>query len=401
VDDVVVSTVAHLSENGSLSAGKPLKTVHPALLDELFGQRLGYQFGTNRTALNVESKNKNEVTVEGVYALSQKLDPATVTDSEFKRVRGTPLTLKPLPGDEMRVAVRVQFADSMADKDHLIRLSPGAVRLMAKAQDELDPTGEPQPRNYFPIGTLEANGTLYLNKVDDPIIVGKGRKAEGGADAPAMVDFVFQVKDTGFAEGSGDKNAPTFKIADGTFIEVKKFARVDLSGKELKPLTNNVPVLAVRRKRLDLDGGPKPPEPGKAAAAAPAQPIAVAPAAPAPAAPAAAAPAAPAPAPAPGAPAPDPNMSKMLGTWESGGGLSYTFRGDGTYSAAQAAVDGKAAKSMDGTWRVTGAEGDKIKVELKAKTGSVSAQEWDTSKIASGDLSRVDKTPAVEFKRKG
>src|SRR6185503_18125622 len=130
--------VAHLSENGSLQAGKPLKTVHPAWLDEMFGQRLSYQFGINRTAINAQSKNKNEVAVEGVFLLPPKPDPATVTDSEFKKVRATPLTLKPLPADEMRIAVRVKLAETLADKDRLIRITPAAVRLVAHAQDELD-----------------------------------------------------------------------------------------------------------------------------------------------------------------------------------------------------------------------------------------------------------------------
>jgi hypothetical protein len=282
VDQMVINMMDHLSENGSLQAGKPLKSVHPAWLDEMFGQRLSYQFGINRTAINAQSKNKNEVTVEGVFLLPQKPDPATVTDSEFKKVRGTPLTLKPLPADEMRVAVRVKLAETLADKDRLIRLTPAAVRLVAHAQDELDPNGEPQPRDYYPIGTLEANGILYLNKVDDPLVIeAKGKKAGGGGEGPAVVDFVFQVKENGFAE-QADKNS--LKVAPDTFIEVKKFARVDLDNKEIKALTTNAPVVAVKRKHLEWEQGPKPPEPGKiTGAAAPPEPTAVAaPAAPAP-----------------------------------------------------------------------------------------------------------------------
>jgi hypothetical protein len=390
VDDFVVNTVAHLSDNGSLQAGKPLKTVHPSLLDELFGQRLGYQFGTNRTALN--AAKKTEVTVEGVFVLPPKPDPAMVTDAEFTRVRSTPLTLKPMSADEMRIAVRVKLAETMADKDKLIRLTPAAVRLMAYAPDELYSSDELQPRDYYPIGTLEANNILYLNKVDDPIIIeSKAKKAAGGGDGAAVVDFVFQVKENGFVE-AGDKNA--IKIAADTFLEVKKFARVDLGGKEVKAMSSNVPVLAVKRKRLDWEKRPAPPEAGKiAGAAAPAEPTAVAPAAPAPT-PAAPAPAAPAPA-APAGPAPDANKSKMIGVWEEAdGALTYTFRADGSYKAASG------DRSMDGKWEVTGADKHMVSTKLTAKTGNVVDMVWDTEyAVDNGQIIRKDGGKTKVFRR--
>jgi hypothetical protein len=400
VDDMVVSTVSHLSDNGSLQAGKPLKSVHPAWLDEMFGQRLGYQFGINRTAINAQSKNKNDVSVEGVFLLPQKPDPATVADSEFKKIRSTPLTLKPLPADEMRVAVRVKLAETLADKDRLIRITPAAVRLVAHAQDELDPNGDAQPHDYYPIGTLEANGILYLNKIDDPLIIeAKGKKAAGSGEGPAVVDFVFQVKEGGFAV-QADKNS--LKVAPDTFIEVKKFARVDLDNKEIKPLTANVPVVAVKRKHLEWEQGPKPPEAGKIAGAAAApEPTAVAPPAAAVPAPPAAAPApgaaaAPAPAPAPAAAAPDANVSKLVGIWEGENDITYTFRADGTYKAAA-----KGGRSMDGTWKVDGVDKNHVKTSLTAKTGNVVKLEWDVEYANTvGQMIRIDGGKNIIFRRK-
>jgi hypothetical protein len=386
VDDFVVNTVAHLSDNGSLQAGKPLKTVHPSLLDELFGQRLGYQFGTNRTALN--SAKKSEVTVEGVFVLPAKPDPATVVDAEFTKVRSTPVALKAMAADEMRIAVRVKLAETMADKDKLIRLAPAAVRLVAYAPDDLYPGDEPQPRDYYPIGTLEANNVLYLNKVDDPLIIeSKAKKAAGGGDGAPVIDFVFQVKENGFVE-AGDKNA--IKIAADTFIEVKKFARVDLSGKEVKAMTSNVPVIAVKRKRLDWEKRQAPPEAGKiagAAAAAPAEPTAVAPAAPAPVAPA--------PAAAPAGPAPDPNKSKLVGVWEGENKITYTFRADGSYKAA--AENGR---SMDGKWEVTGVDKQMVSTKLTAKSGTVVEMIWDTEyAVNNGQIVRKDSGKTIIFRR--
>ena len=47
VDDILVGTVKHLSEDGSLAGSQKLSAVHPAFLQETFGQRLGIQPGAN------------------------------------------------------------------------------------------------------------------------------------------------------------------------------------------------------------------------------------------------------------------------------------------------------------------------------------------------------------------
>src|SRR5687768_10181451 len=56
LDDVVVATVARLSDGGALDTGKPLESIHPDFLQELFGQRLGLETGSKVAAGNVKGK---------------------------------------------------------------------------------------------------------------------------------------------------------------------------------------------------------------------------------------------------------------------------------------------------------------------------------------------------------
>lgn len=269
VDDILVGTVAHLSDTGSMSADKPFRTVHPDYLTELFGQRLGMQQPAGRTIVNIPDKNQNGVELLAVYE-APKLD-GKIVDHELKRIRGTPVKVPAMGPDDIRVVLRVKFNISAADaKDKRIRLSPGAVRLVTKAPDPTGVSDEQQWTNYFPIGTMEPNGLMYAHKIDDFIVIeGAAKKAEGG-DSPPEVDFVFQVKRDGFLGPNTDKD-PEPQITGGTFLEVKKMARMELAGgdkgklkRAYKPLT----ILAVKRKKLDVEGGPPPMEPGKGTAVA-------------------------------------------------------------------------------------------------------------------------------------
>jgi hypothetical protein len=51
MDDIVINTVSHLSDGGSLAWDQPLKQTHPDLVQELFAQRLGIQNRATRVAL--------------------------------------------------------------------------------------------------------------------------------------------------------------------------------------------------------------------------------------------------------------------------------------------------------------------------------------------------------------
>ena len=55
VDDIVLETVQHLSDNGSLAGDRTLASIHPDYAQEMFGDRIGIQVGGNRSVLNIDT----------------------------------------------------------------------------------------------------------------------------------------------------------------------------------------------------------------------------------------------------------------------------------------------------------------------------------------------------------
>lgn len=319
VDDVLVGTVAHLSDTGALAADKPFRSVHPDFLTELFGQRLGIQGPAPRTIINNPAKNLVGVELLGAYAMPP-IDPSKMVDAELKRIRGTPIKAPSLPPDEIRVVMRVKFDPPAADpKDKRVRVSPSSVRLVAKRPDETSATGEPDWHDYFPIGTLEPNGYLYVNKIDDYLIIDLPGKKVGGGDTAPEVDFVFQVKREGFLPPKTE-NDPEPHIEAGSFLEIKKLGRIDLSNKPMKMEYKPLEVLAVKRKRLDLEGGPAPMEAGKGKTAAAGTPT-------------------PTPAPAGASGGGGALGQRLVGEWKTGtavtGAETITFAADGSMNSSK------------------------------------------------------------------
>ena len=404
VDDVVVGTVSHLSDGGSLGAGKPLTSVHPDYLEELFGQRLGIEIKGSSTLANLPGKSR-VVDLVSVYRLAANY-PRT-TDGEFARMREGERPVKhadPRDG-EIRVVVRASFASSAGDKDRRIRLAPGNVRLVADGADPDNP-GQVVRRNYYPIGTLDPNGYLYFHKIDDPLYIEPAASRVDGSTGPAEVDFVFQVSEAGFL-APGTEKEPEPKIAPGVFLEVKKLARIDLSEGEkgvLKP-TGAVPPpksLAVRRKNLDWTQGPAPIKGGSGGGGggSPMGGMAAMPGRGGPPANAAAPPAAAAPAAGAGGLTAQQALTRMVGTWESPGGLTYVFKEDGTYTGTQT-VAGAAPKSGGGTWKVAKVDptqANTVDLELKTQSGKVNSQRWrlDDAK----KMTRLTPAPETVFTRK-
>jgi len=226
VDDMVIGVASMLSNGGSLAGARSLTSVHPDYLQELFGQRTGIHPGAKRTAMPVD------VTVDGVYWRDQ----LNQIDAEIDaiRKRALPASIKARP-DSVFLVVRTMFKQSASDRDNIVRFSPSVVRLLANG------------KNYFPIGTLEG-GTLYANRADDALFVNVAG-SDGGAD------LVFQV-DAGVAPAS--PTGPSDRaIAPGTFLEFKRFARIDLSGKTVPPTipaSANVKVL----RKSGVGPAPKP-----------------------------------------------------------------------------------------------------------------------------------------------
>jgi hypothetical protein len=215
VDDLVVGLASRLS-TGALSGARPLESVHPAFLDQLFAQRMGIQVGANRVAYNVGEAP--QVSVTGVFTVDQ----LATADSELPDIRkGAPLKnvpelLKPRP-DQILLVLRTIFGRGADDSDHNVRFSAASVRLMAGG------------KNYHPIGTLD-NVQVYLriNRLDDFVLVA----AERGVDLVFVVDR----SDLGVAAAAkrGEGSAADSTIGQNVFLEVKRMGVVDLAGKAIQ-----------------------------------------------------------------------------------------------------------------------------------------------------------------------
>jgi len=232
VDDLVLETVGHLSDGGSLAGARALTSVHPDWLGELFGERLGEQTGNRRNAL--VPPGTTPVTVEGVYAPASlpaydgygedpkraKLD-TELRPPGYKSPYGHTITAG---GGKIPLVVRIKLRPAVTDDaDHLFRFSPGQIRLALR-----QPNGDGEfgpATDYNPIGTLD-DGKVVTNRVDDFLFLNMAQAT--GFDAVFMVDKSALV-------GGKDTAA---EVAPGTFIVVKRLAAIDLSG---TPVGDTIP----------------------------------------------------------------------------------------------------------------------------------------------------------------
>jgi len=231
VDEWVLATVSHVSgESGSLWNDKPFDRYHPDYLQELFGQRVGIQTGSNHCAL----EGKTEVI--GLYmatALSEVYDPerghtqnsASGIRARDQKAVATGAPMKPsklgddrkAPSGSVFLIVRARFHLDDTDKGtNLFSFTPAGIRICDGR------------KNYFPIGTLEYPGkkdqpaiVFYQNEPDDAMFVSGGKAA----------DLVYEVPDSMLSK-SGTNRA----VASDVFLEVKRLAHVELSGKPVGSL---------------------------------------------------------------------------------------------------------------------------------------------------------------------
>jgi uncharacterized membrane protein required for colicin V production len=208
VDDIVLGAARRLSSGGSLAGARPLASVHPDLLQEMFGQRVGVPPGARHSATN---KVSAQVEVVGANVIVQ---PLKKTTGEFEAIYNPDVKqpLKAAPGKKL-VSVTVMFKGDAADTDKVVRLSPGTVRIVTKSGDGW--------ANNYPVGTVQL-GQVWLAKPDTPIFI---NVAEGDRGA----HFLFQLDDAVFVAnpnarpGPGGKpGADGFALAPETFIEVKR-----------------------------------------------------------------------------------------------------------------------------------------------------------------------------------
>jgi hypothetical protein len=227
VDDIVLATVNHLSDGGSLSGDRTLSSIHPDYLEELFGERLGIQTGARRVALALGGNDPVEV--PAVFSTPSM----PVADHSTPGLRGTDYKpsfkspLKPGPGQEL-IIVRVKVNSSATDdEDGIFRFSTGSIHLVGPSKDGTY-------KDYYPIGTVENGNTILLDKPDDFLFVKTGDEF----DAAFLVD-------ESLLKGSG-KN--TNALVDGVFISVKRFGVVDLANMDVKsPYTADPGVKAIRQ----------------------------------------------------------------------------------------------------------------------------------------------------------
>lgn len=223
VDDLVVGLTKRLSDGGALSTGHPFASVHPDLLQELFGQRLGIETGTKHTASNAK---ETQVSVEQINVLPQSLP---IAPSEFKEVwEDAPKgTLKAQNGHRL-ISVTVMFGKDAADDGGIVRLSPGSVRMVVQKSDD-------EWQNYFPVGTVQG-GKAWCNRIDDFIFIDVTTENRGA-------NFIFDVDESALVVKSAGKPAadgkpaipPVYAMAGpknegdpGTFIEVKRLVKLPL-----------------------------------------------------------------------------------------------------------------------------------------------------------------------------
>jgi hypothetical protein len=262
VDDWVLDTVYHLSDNGSLSGDRSLASVHPDYLQEIFGQRAGIQTGARHVALDFSSNPT--IDIAGVYTAASL--PAK--DNMLKALRPPGYTTSPIvkpDADQKILIVRVKVSGAATDDtDSLFRFSTGSIHLVGKTA-----TGD--YKDFYPVGTLENQNTVLLDKPDDFLFV----KADGAFDAVFVVDSSLVT-----AGAAADHVAPE------TFINIKRTASLDLSGQEISKRIPADPSVSVIRNPFLLKELKLPPpsatpaateSPARSAAEPTAAPISAAP----------------------------------------------------------------------------------------------------------------------------
>jgi len=213
VDNILVNTVSYLSNpGGSLQSGKPLSSVHPDYLDELFGQRLGVEPGATHVSGNVPEKHIQTAKVVGLYRLDPNVTEADYELADIRKGNGTPLKAVRPGGGQMFLVIRVMVGHEAADSDGLFRFSPGTARLF------VDDGSPGSPKDLYPVGTLDKGKKLLISKIDDFMFLDVKSQDRG-------VDLVYEVDQKSF-----EKQAPR-----NTFVEIKRLARVDLSGMAVNP----------------------------------------------------------------------------------------------------------------------------------------------------------------------
>jgi len=216
-DDLVVSLAKHLSDpSGSLTTDHPFTDFHPDFLDELYAQRIGIQTGAKHSAVSTDQSQA--VSLGGVYTPPFPIPQIDGETHEMRNSTTPPPAVVTPEADQIVLVVRLSFnGRDLADgTDNLMRFSASSIRLVTGVPDNGAPI-----KNYYAVATLDGRGVAVADRPDDFLFA--------DTSASRTLDFVFIVDRDHVI--SGDETKPPFHLPPGIFVEFKRYAAFDLTGK--------------------------------------------------------------------------------------------------------------------------------------------------------------------------
>ncbi|HEY1686493.1 MAG TPA: CvpA family protein [Tepidisphaeraceae bacterium] len=204
-DDWVVGFISYLSQPaGALAGDRPVSSIHPDWINELFADRLGIEPGGKHVAVN--SGKIPQITVTGVYS------PASLPEvgGESPDIRkDQPTGVVKSSAAQTLLVVRTLVDHNATDDDNLFRFSMATCRLIT-----------PNGKIYYGVGTVADSSTLVASRLDDFLFTeGKG------------ADIAFLVSPSDVFTPAKQGQSP--RVADGVLLQVKRLGWVNLGGKEV------------------------------------------------------------------------------------------------------------------------------------------------------------------------
>ncbi len=215
-DNRLVDFVSMQSDRGAMMTDRKFAAIHPNLPAALFNQRLGPPLGAKRTYTTFV--NGPAAAVKGTPRFLKRLRSIDAMPGTQRGKDGYPFDAQGIAseGGTWLIAVPIAFTDEAADKDKIVRISPGQIRLVSGRGKE-----------YYPIGTLYRGNVLFRERRDDIIHIDMSKApAQNERGLPV---FVFQVEAPGMLTFDAKEGNPN-GFEKGTFIELKRMNYAPLGG---------------------------------------------------------------------------------------------------------------------------------------------------------------------------
>jgi hypothetical protein len=208
--------VSMQSDRGALRTERKFAAIYPDLPGTLFFQRLGPPIGATRTYTSF-LHSQPDVSIAGTPRfLTQLRTIDSMTDKQRGKDRyPADATGLRSEGGTWLVAVPMYFSADAEDKDKLVRVAPGQIRLVGS-----------KGKTYYPIGTLYRGNVLIRERRDDIVHIDMSKSSV--KNERGLPVFVFQVETTGVltVDTAGNPNG----FEKGAFIEVKRLNYLPLAG---------------------------------------------------------------------------------------------------------------------------------------------------------------------------